>query len=345
MRSSSRQAYTDCSSCRLLLRSYPPALILRQARFPPARVVCLLRKMDGNIDCDALISAIKSQELIWNYKLDDHSDRIEKNNAWAAISEQLIENFNEKPVADKNKIAMSLQKKWKVLRGGFSRYAKKIKPKSGSAATKIRPYPYYEQLLFLKVIEARPEKSDSLKETCEESDHKKVSAKKNCTLKRKLNHKTEDDLIEKLSKRIDEKPSSKLPVEDDDKMFLLSLAGEFKNIKDQYKLDAKSEIINVIKYFKGISQHTQSSYYGESRGYFAPSTNEHRGHNYSMSNVEQRGYNYSSYNKGYQSAPSTSDQLSPLVSANDEFSQSSFEDSHPPSSVRSDYIISDIFND
>lgn len=60
--------------------------------------------MDDNVDCDALISAIKTQELIWNYKLDDHSDKIKKNNAWAAICEKLIETFKEKPVADKNKI-------------------------------------------------------------------------------------------------------------------------------------------------------------------------------------------------------------------------------------------------
>lgn len=232
---------------------------------------------------------------------------------------------------------MSLQKKWKVLRDGYTRYTRKIKPKSGSAATKIRPYPYYEQLSFLKVIEERPDKSDSLEEKSEGNDHNKESAKKSYSaLKRR--HKTEDNLIEKLSKRIDEKPSSNLAVEDDDKLFLLSLAGEFKKIKDQYKLDARSEIINVIKYFKGISQHTQSSYYGENRGYFAHSASEQRGLN----------YNYSSYNKGYQSAPSTSTSDQPYnsapVSANDEFSQSSYEDL-PPSSVLSDDIITDIFNE
>lgn len=237
-------------------------------------------------------------------------------------------------------IAASLQKKWKVLRDGYTRYTKKIKPNSGSAATKIRPYPYYEQLSFLKVsIEARPDKSDSLKETSEESDNNKESAKKSVSaLKRKFN-KTEEDLIEKLSKRIDEKPSSNLAVEDDDKLFLLSLAGEFKKIKDQYKLDARSEIINVIKYFKGISQHTPSNYYGESRGCFAPSASEQRGLN----------YNYSSYNKGYQSAPftSTSDQPynSAPVSASDQLSQSSYEGSLPPSSVLSDDIITNIFDE
>lgn len=146
-----------------------------------------------------------------------------------------------------------------------------------------------------------------MKEISEDHDHNKESEiRRTNTFKRKLTNKTEDELIEKLSKRIDEKPSSKLPIEDEDKMFLLSLAGEFKHIKDQYKLDARSEIINVIKYFKGISQHTQSSYYGESRGYFTPLTNE------------QRGYNCTSYNKGYQSASSTStsDQRFASVSAN-----------------------------
>lgn len=58
--------------------------------------------MEGVCDSDALISAIKAQELIWNYKLKEHSDKIKKNNAWAIICAQVIENFDEKSVQEKN---------------------------------------------------------------------------------------------------------------------------------------------------------------------------------------------------------------------------------------------------
>ncbi|CAH4018319.1 unnamed protein product [Pieris brassicae] len=52
--------------------------------------------MEGVCDRDALISAIKTHEIIWNYKLMEHSDEIKKNNAWEIICAQVIKNFDEK---------------------------------------------------------------------------------------------------------------------------------------------------------------------------------------------------------------------------------------------------------
>lgn len=60
--------------------------------------------MESVCDSDALISAIKTHEIIWNYKLKEHSDKIKKNNAWAIICAQVIENFDEKTNQEKNKI-------------------------------------------------------------------------------------------------------------------------------------------------------------------------------------------------------------------------------------------------
>ncbi|XP_038221451.1 uncharacterized protein LOC119839286 [Zerene cesonia] len=61
----------------------------------------------------------------------------------------LVAEFQNRP-RDFIKTAMLIQKKWKTLRDGYTRYAKKIKPKSGSAALNIRPYAYYQQMSFLK---------------------------------------------------------------------------------------------------------------------------------------------------------------------------------------------------
>ncbi|CAH2207421.1 uncharacterized protein LOC120637693 [Pararge aegeria] len=295
--------------------------------------------MEGVCDSDALISAIKTQELIWNYKLKEHSDKIKKNNAWAIICAQVIENFDEKPVEEKNQIAMLIQKKWKTLRDGYTRYAKKIKPKSGSAALNIRPYAYYQQMSFLKaIIEDRPDKTNSLQESEHteitsgetENGQNKIPRERN---KRKLTTKITDEnvLIEKLSKRLDEKTqNSRIDNEDEDKLFLLSLVGEFKKINEHYKLDAKTEILNVVKYFKGMTNHTYPSSYGD-RGY--SSFNDYRG---------PWGYNTGPSTSTSVPGPSRSATGPSTSMADDQNSQ--FEDLSS-CSVMSDDVISNIFNE
>jgi hypothetical protein len=48
--------------------------------------------------------------------------------------------------------------------------------------------------------------------------------------------------------------------QDGDKLFLMSLNGDFKKISDEYKLDAKSEIIGIIRKYKLLSSHRQQHY-------------------------------------------------------------------------------------
>lgn len=235
---------------------------------------------------------------------------------------------------------MLIQKKWKTLRDGYARYVKKIKPKSGSAALNIRPYAYYQQMSFLKVIiEDRPDKTNSLEEsehaeiTSEESDNRqnKINKERN---KRKLNTTITDEnvLIEKLAKRFDEKSqNSRIVNEDEDKLFFLSLVGEFKKINEQYKLDAKTEILNVIKHFKGMTNHTYPASYGD-RGYSSQYSPDYRG---------QYSYNTGPSTSASATGPSKS-ATGPSTSAADD-QNSQFEDLSS-SSVMSDDLISNIFN-
>ncbi|KAK9892588.1 hypothetical protein WA026_020970 [Henosepilachna vigintioctopunctata] len=268
--------------------------------------------------------------------------------------------------------AVSIQKKWKTLRDGYTRYAKKIKPKSGSAALNIRPYAYYQQMSFLKVIiEDRPDKTNSLQEsehteiTSEESENRqnKIPRERN---KRKLTTTITDEnvLIEELSKRFDEKSqNSRIDNEDEDKLFLLSLVGEFKKINEHYKLNAKTEILNVVKYFKGMKDEDKLfllSLVGEFKKinehykldakteilnvvkYFKGMTN----HTY-PSSYGDRGY--SSFNDyrgqwGYNTGPSTLTSVpGPSTSMADD-QNSQFEDLSS-CSVMSDDVISNNYNE
>lgn len=105
---------------------------------------------------------------------------------------------------------------------------------------------------FLKeIIEDRPDKTNSL----QESEHAEITSEESENRQNKINKgrnkikltstiTDENVLIEKLSKRFDEKSqNSRIDNEDEDKLFLLSLVSEFKKINEQYKLDAKTEIL------------------------------------------------------------------------------------------------------
>lgn len=94
-------------------------------------------------------------------------------------------------------------------------------------------------------------------------------------------------------------------------------------MNEQYKLDAKTEILNVIKYFKGMTNHI----YPASRGYSSQnSPYDYRG---------QYGYNTGPSTSASATGPSTS-------AADDQNSQ--FEDLSS-SSVMSDELFSNIFNE
>lgn len=145
--------------------------------------------------------------------------------------------------------------------------------KSGSAATTTKLYTYHEQLLFLKDIITDKGKRDSggagTSDKQSEIILDEIPTKKP---KRGTKETSSDDiLIESLTKNVIEKLNN---VENDsDRQFLLCLLNDFKAIPAEDKLDAKSDIINVIRYYKNKTSHqnepdgNQSSNANNFRGY------------------------------------------------------------------------------
>ncbi|CAG9826291.1 unnamed protein product [Diabrotica balteata] len=152
-----------------------------------------------------------------------------------------------------------LQKKWKVLRDGFNRYvsnAKKIKSDSGP--NKKRQYVYYQQLSFLLALST--DKADAINSIEEEieTDDVLTASLEDSTFQRGQKRSSttkEDNLMDQLTVNSNRKYTENLPTKeaDDDKLFLLSLHGDFKNISDDYKLDAKIEMLTVLKKYKELS--------------------------------------------------------------------------------------------
>lgn len=63
----------------------------------------------------------------------------------------------------------------------------------------------------------------------------------------------EEALIEKITNYIENEERAKQNTDnDEDKLFLLSLLSDFKSIPDALKLDAKFDILNVLRHYRNI---------------------------------------------------------------------------------------------
>jgi hypothetical protein len=109
-------------------------------------------------------------------------------------------------------------------------------------------------------------------EVVKEGQETSTMSEQNANRKRKLIVSVEDVLIEKLLKHVDKNLTYSQTVKDnteqgDDKLFLMSLSGDFKKISDEYKLD------------KLLSSHCQQPYMHPQQNY--------------------TGYNTASFSSGY----------------------------------------------
>ncbi|XP_022818982.1 uncharacterized protein LOC111351319 isoform X4 [Spodoptera litura] len=194
-----------------------------------------------NFDIDMFISLIKSRTSIWNYKSQEYSDKLKRNNDWASVCESMVPNFHEKNNKEKNAIAIELQGKWKVLRDGFARNVKN-QNKRNATATTTKPYTYADKLVFLKEVMTERGKRDSDPGTSIDTTNDVPTKKQKfteCVNSKMLIDSVTKQVIDKLSKDTDP-----------DKQFFLGLLDDFKAIDAENKLDAKHEIINVIRYYK-----------------------------------------------------------------------------------------------
>ncbi|KAJ8720506.1 hypothetical protein PYW08_005971 [Mythimna loreyi] len=191
-----------------------------------------------DFDTELFILEIKERPAIWDSNCADYSDRNNKLKCW----EEVIDIYakEDDTEEDKQELGKVLMKKWRNIRDNFVKASKNLKNmKSSSGGKHKSPYKYYNTLLFLK---------DSIRNDTD-SDISNDSSKNTDGRKQKRKKKTNKDAIEQqlvsvLSKKLEYKKEKE---SDDDKLFLLSLLSEFKKIPESNKLDARCEIIRVIK--------------------------------------------------------------------------------------------------
>lgn len=165
--------------------------------------------------------------------------------------------------------AIELQKKWKSLKDCFNR--ERLKEKncpSGSGAKPRKQYVYYKLLSFLQPLtEIRPPSRPTV---TEENDSEGCLESFVIPKSKKL--KTSDgvdDAQNKLYEILTEKLNKATPaIQHPDQHFLLSLFPHFNSIKEEYKLDAKAEMINLLRKYNNMAQTSAyTSHYGYQSGY------------------------------------------------------------------------------
>ncbi|XP_054706245.1 uncharacterized protein LOC129216115 [Uloborus diversus] len=144
------------------------------------------------------------------------------------------------------------QRKWKHLRDGFSReLAKQKQEKSGSLCSARKKYVYFDHLLFLlRVMQGKYTVFD-----LDDENHQKVDESysgDNATLrplvkKRKTSFPSEETILHSPKDTTQFRCKSPVDESDADRLFMLSFVKELKQVPEEFKLEVKSDIINVFR--------------------------------------------------------------------------------------------------
>jgi hypothetical protein len=157
----------------------------------------------------------------------------------------------------------TLQKRWKSIRGCFTREVKRQKEvKSGSAAgSRKSEYQYFKQLQFLqKVVAVR----DISEEPAEDLQHDEETADRWQRAKRsKKRHKItdpeDDPCIKARNNSIEKMEQLERAEEDEDRMFLLSLLGPLKSVPQEKKMTTKIKIMTIVNEATQVDNYTHKS--------------------------------------------------------------------------------------
>ncbi|CAG4953390.1 unnamed protein product [Colias eurytheme] len=215
---------------------------------------------DLDIDTELFISEIQSRYVIWDQKRREFSDRILKKKAWEEVCNIFIPKFAEKTVREKNEAVAKLQKRWKGIRDAYVKDKNK-KTKSGSGSSTSKEYLYSPLLSFLNTTtQTRPSKTPPPDDDGDDDD------RTNFTKRKKKSNEAEDKLITKLMQRMYERMNRdrRSDASETEYNFALSLVEDLKSIHPDYKMDAKMEMMGVLKKYK----HMSKSYPPNYQGYF-----------------------------------------------------------------------------
>ncbi|XP_045767712.1 uncharacterized protein LOC123869028 [Maniola jurtina] len=216
-------------------------------------------------DPERLIEEVKKRPGIWDFEHVDYRAKNKRHLLWAEVVSTLMTSDVKISKSEMRELELQLQKKWKSIRDCFQKYI------SHPNRTK-RPYLYARQLQFLKLKMNNPETSQEVASSDSEDGRrtKRVwKPKKRLRLTRQSSDDDNDDnddyrsnddaaielpIKNTINKQIDEfafasvdNNQSRCEPEDPDKLFLLSLLPHLKSIPEEYRLNVKMEMMQVLR--------------------------------------------------------------------------------------------------
>ncbi|XP_022830269.1 uncharacterized protein LOC111359066 [Spodoptera litura] len=209
-----------------------------------------------NFDTKKFIIEIQNRPCLWDSSLSEYSDRNLKSKCW----DELVDIFKEKDVMTKQEkynLIYTLQKRWKGIRGCFTRELNRQKSlKIGvNSGPRKSEYIFFKQLLFLqKVVTLKePEVAADLEDhepsiDSEASEYDDEAQEECLPKRRKTKQNTEEDtFLELLYRSFKRREQNKGLNQDEDRLFMLSLVGTLKQVPPNKKMATKIKIMSVLE--------------------------------------------------------------------------------------------------
>ncbi|CAH2227181.1 uncharacterized protein LOC120633789 [Pararge aegeria] len=176
-----------------------------------------------------------------------------KNKVWNEIAKALFTDWETYTDWEKESKVTDLMKKWRNLRDTFKRQLEAEKKIREGHNIKKKTYVYFKHMLYLLPHIAPSENGTSdpvvepkLNEFFTRQAKRKGSEKKK-SLKKKKRLDKHATIKSVIIPDLPSKSTDKEEMIDEDKHFLMSLVPSFKRMSDDEKLEAKVEILKVIK--------------------------------------------------------------------------------------------------
>ncbi|XP_072389300.1 uncharacterized protein [Diabrotica undecimpunctata] len=254
-----------------------------------------------SFDTERFIVEIENRPCLWNSASNDYSDRNLKIKCW----EELVNIFQDKEEMsnqEKKQLCVALQKKWKSIRGCYTREVsrqKNLKSGSGGGSRKSQ-YVFFQQLQFLKPVVAIKEPEHVAGDESVENieiDREVVRCPKRKKTKDTTTEPEKDKFLETLNRSIEMREKHEANSEDEDRLFLLSLLGTLKKVPQEKKMVTR---IQMMTLFDNATRNIES-----------PGSYGHQGtyrHPYQQSSWSQsQQVHNSTHHFGYSSRPGGSE--------------------------------------
>ncbi|XP_046967250.1 uncharacterized protein LOC124535193 [Vanessa cardui] len=190
-----------------------------------------------NFDTERFIEEIENRPPLWDSTLEEYSKRELKKQCW----DDIVDIFGGKSLTatERRNAEITLQKKWKGIRGCFTRELKRQeKLKAGDfPGPRKSEYTHFQQLQFLRKVVISRDSDEAPDYIYYEVPDFTTNIKK---------EDDDDDPLQEDRYRRAKKPKYELD-DDEDKLFLLSMLSTLQSIPVSKKITTKIKLLTVLE--------------------------------------------------------------------------------------------------